>query len=76
MVVSSSAKRGWEVSTCSVDCLPLVFEIDPTGDFGDQDRGQVLCAVLFVNAQIVNFSHLDLVGLDACQHRHTCNTRN
>jgi hypothetical protein len=66
VVVSSSAKRGWEVSTCSVDGLPLVFEVNPTGNFGDQDRGQVLCAVLFVNAQIVDLSHLDLVVLDAC----------
>lgn len=75
MVVSGSTERGGKVPARSVDGLPLVFEVDAAGDFGDQDWGEVFGAVVFVHTEVVNFSHLDLVIFHTCQDRHTSNTR-
>ena len=64
MVISGPAKRCGQISSCSVNCLPLIFKVDSSGDFGDQDWCEVLGSVFFVDAQIINFGHLDFIVFD------------
>lgn len=76
MIICGPTERSRQVSSCSVDSLPLILEIDSSCDFCDQNWGQVLGSIVFVHTEIVYFSHLDLVSLDTCQDRDagdTCN---
>lgn len=76
MVISGSAERSGKISSCSVDGLPLVLEVDSAGYLRDENRGKVLFPVTFMYTQIVYFSHFDFVVFNTSQHRHSSDARN
>jgi hypothetical protein len=50
--------RSWNDDTTSIDCLPDIRQIDPSGDFFDQHGSQAFRSQLFVHAE-----EIDLGGL-------------
>jgi hypothetical protein len=71
VVVSGSTERSGQISTCGVNGLPLVFKVDSSGDFCDQNRCEILGPAFFVDAQIIDFSHLDSIAFDTSEDWNT-----
>lgn len=62
--VLSCGKWSGQSSAAGVDSLPLVTKVDSASDFLDQERSKALGSELLVDAQEVNFSHINLVAID------------
>ena len=55
MIISTCTYWSWDDYAGGVDCLPDAREIDPAGDFFDEDGGQTFGTEFLVDTEVVDF---------------------